>query len=65
MTERKIDKVWKCSVQWSDEEQDYVVQFPDDMLAAAGWEPGKTDVQWQENEDGSFSIVEVKKDGIK
>ena len=35
------------------------------MLAAAGWEPGKTDVQWQENEDGTYSIVEVKNDGIE
>ena len=65
MTERKIDKVWKCTVQWSDEEQDYVVQFPDDMLAAAGWEPGKTDVAWQDNGDGTYSITEVKDDGIE
>ena len=63
--EQKFDKVWKCTVEYSEELQDYVLQLPDDMLAAAGWEPGTTDVQWQENEDGSFSIVEVKEDGIK
>lgn len=65
MTEKRLDKVWKCTVEWSDEAQDYVLQLPDDMLAAAGWEPGKTDVQWQENEDGTYSIVEVKDDGIE
>ena len=65
MTDPKIDKVWKCTVEWSDEEQDYVLQLPDDMLAAAGWEPGKTDVTWQDNGDGTYSITEVKDDGIE
>ena len=65
MTEKRLDKVWKCTVEWSDEVQDYVLQLPDDMLAAAGWEPGKTDVQWQQNEDGTYSIVEVNEDGTE
>ena len=65
MTEPKIDKVWKCTVEWSEEAQDYVLQLPDDMLAAAGWEPGTTDVQWQDNGDGTYSITELKDDGIE
>ena len=65
MTEPKIDKVWKCTVEWSEEDQDFVLQLPDDMLAAAGWEPGKTDVQWQDNGDGTYSITELKDDGIE
>lgn len=64
MTEQKFEKVWKCSVEYDDEVKDFVIKLPDDMLASAGWEPG-TDVEWTENDDGSYSLTEVDKDGTK
>lgn len=38
------------------EGDDLVLQFPPEMIAELGWQPGDT-LRWIDNEDGTFTLV--------
>lgn len=47
---------WKLPVQQSDD--DYYVEFPDDLLDAANLKEGDL-VEWIDNNDGSFTLKKL------
>lgn len=58
--ESKEDKVvkWKLPVEVDDASGDYYIQFPDDLLEAANLKEGDQ-VEWVDNNDGSFTLKKV------
>jgi antitoxin component of MazEF toxin-antitoxin module len=52
------DKVkrWVLPVEVSDDLEDYVVTFPDDLLEAANLKEGDQ-IEWQDQGDGSFKLI--------
>jgi hypothetical protein len=58
-------KKWVLPVEVSDDLEDYVVTFPDDLLEAANLKEGDQ-VEWIDNGDDSYTLkkVEVKTNGI-
>lgn len=57
MIEEKMS--WILEVQEDPETGDAILQFPPDLLEAAGWKEGDT-LEWKDNGDGSWSLI--KKD---
>jgi len=62
LVKQSKDKVvkWQLSVQVDGLTGECYVNFPDDLLEAAGLEEGDV-VKWVDNNDGSFTIVKVNK----
>ena len=56
--ELRKDKVkkWVLPVEVSDDLEDYVVTFPDDLLEAANLKEGD-EVEWIDQGDGSFKMI--------
>lgn len=54
MNEGKMS--WTLEVQEDPETGDAILQFPPDLLDAAGWKDGDT-LEWKDNGDGSWSLV--------
>jgi hypothetical protein len=47
---------WVLETQEDPETGDVYIEFPPDLLANLGWKEGDV-LDWQENEDGSWSIT--------
>lgn len=47
---------WVLTVESDSEDEDsLVLNFPDDLLASVGWQPGDV-IEWLEQEDGSWLL---------
>ena len=57
----KTDKVikWVLPVEVSDDLEDYIVTFPDDLLEAANLKEGDC-IEWIDNNDGSFTLKKIE-----
>jgi len=51
---------WTVTVE-QDENGELLLPFPPDLLSQMGWSEG-TDLFWIDNENGTFSLKEKKKD---
>lgn len=51
-------KRWITTVQEDPETGDAVIEFPDDLLAAVGWQEGDT-LNWKVEEDGTCILTKV------
>ena len=49
-------KTWVLPVEVSDDLEDYVITFPDDLLKAANLKEGDQ-IEWVDNHDGSFKMI--------
>ncbi len=54
MNEEKMS--WTLEVQEDPDTGDAILQFPPDLLDAAGWKEGDT-LEWKDNGDGSWSLI--------
>lgn len=54
MAKRKKQDSWVLDVE-EDENGDAVIQFPEDLLAKAGWQEGDC-LQWRDLGDGTWSL---------
>jgi hypothetical protein len=52
-------RTWTLEVQEDPDTGDAILQFPEDLLATAGWQEGDT-LEWKDLGDGSWSLT--KKD---
>lgn len=43
-------------VKYDSDSDEYVLQFPDDVIESVRWQMGDT-LEWTENGDGSFTIT--------
>ena len=52
-----VDRVvkWILPVEVSDDEEDYVINLPDDLLEQAGWKENDI-LEWIDNNDGTFIL---------
>ena len=44
-----------ATVVYDSDSDEYVLQFPDDIIERVGWQSGDT-LLWAENDDGSFTL---------
>ena len=51
------ERTWVLEVQ-EDDNGDAIIQFPDDAMAAAGWQEGDS-ISWLSNNDGSYTLTKV------
>ena len=51
---KKKNKSWVLEVQ-EDEQGEKLIEWPEDLLAEAGWKEGDVLV-WSDNKDGSWSL---------
>ena len=54
MTEK--NKSWTLYVQEDPDSGDMILEFNDEILAAAGWTTGDV-IVWTDNEDGSWTLT--------
>jgi hypothetical protein len=50
------NKTWTVEVQEDPESGDAIIQFPEDLLEAAGWQEGDV-LNWRDLGDGSWSLT--------
>lgn len=55
-----VANTWIVTVE-QDENGELLLPFPPDLLSQMGWSEG-TDLFWIDNENGTFSLEEKKKD---
>jgi hypothetical protein len=55
VTERQDCNSWTLTVEEDPETGDAILQFPPDLLEAAGWEEGDT-LEWKDRGDGSWLL---------
>jgi hypothetical protein len=55
------NKTYTVELEEDTETGDLLLPFPAELLAQMGWAPG-TELWWEDNNDGSFSIREKKED---
>ena len=44
-----------ATVEYDPDSDEYVLQFPDDIIESVGWQSGDT-LEWTENSNGSFTL---------
>lgn len=49
-----MNKTWTLDVK-QHEDGDFFIEFPDEVLEGAGWNPGDT-IEWIDNKDGSWTL---------
>jgi hypothetical protein len=54
-----MTKSWTLEVQ-QQEDGEYFIEFPDDVLQEAGWKEGDV-VGWSDNGDGSWTLKKLDK----
>lgn len=54
-----VDNNWTVHIEQDEQTGELLLPFPPDLLAQMGWAPG-TELWWEDNNDGSFSIREKK-----
>jgi hypothetical protein len=58
--DRKVkENNWIVELEEDIETGELLLPFPQDLLAQMGWAPG-TELWWEDNNDGSFSIKQKK-----
>ena len=57
-----MTKSWTLEVQ-QQEDGEYFIEFPDDVLQEAGWKEGDV-VGWSDNGDGSWTLKKLDKNHI-
>jgi bifunctional DNA-binding transcriptional regulator/antitoxin component of YhaV-PrlF toxin-antitoxin module len=50
-----MDKSWTLEVKEDPENGDSILEFPDDLMEAAGWKEGDT-LEWIDNKDGTWTM---------
>ncbi len=55
VTERQNRNTWTLTVEEDPESGDAILQFPPDLLEAAGWKEGDT-LEWKDQGDGSWLL---------
>jgi hypothetical protein len=55
VTERQDRNSWTLTVEEDPETGDAILQFPPDLLEAAGWKEGDT-LEWKDRGDGSWLL---------
>lgn len=55
---------WTLDVKHDQETDDHIIELPEDLMAAAGWNVGD-DIEWIDNKDGSWSMKKIKKSNKK
>lgn len=55
---------WTLEVEEDPNTGDLVLPFPPDLLANMGWKEGDT-LKWEDNGDGSFSLINLNQSGKK
>lgn len=59
-----MTKRWTTTVQEDPETGDAVIEFPDDLLAAVGWQEGDV-IKWTVDEDGTCILTKVESTDAK
>ena len=44
-----------AKIEYDSDSDEYVLQFPDDIIKSVGWQSGDT-LEWTENSNGSFTL---------
>ena len=50
-----MNKTWTLEIKEDPENGDAILEFPDDLMADAGWKEGDT-LEWIDNKDGSWTM---------
>ena len=50
-----MNKSYTLEVKYNDEEDDYYIQFTDEMLEEIGWKIGD-EIVWKDNKNGTFTL---------
>jgi bifunctional DNA-binding transcriptional regulator/antitoxin component of YhaV-PrlF toxin-antitoxin module len=53
-----MTKTWTLEVKQMMVTDDYYIEFPDEMLKEAGWQPGDT-LKWTDRGDGSWTLSKI------
>ena len=51
-------KSWTLEVKQMIDDGDHFIEFPEEMLKEAGWEPGDI-LKWTDRGDGSWSLAKI------
>lgn len=55
---------WTLDVQHDEETDETFIQLPDDLMLATGWNLGD-DLEWIDNEDGTWTMKKIEKNDDK
>lgn len=53
---------WTITVELDEETGDLILPLPKDLLESKGWKEGD-ELEWIDNQDGSWTLEKVEKDG--
>lgn len=50
-----MSKTYTLDVKYNEEEDDYYIQFTDEILEQVGWKAGDM-ISWKDNKDGTYTL---------
>lgn len=53
-----MSKTWTLEVKQMIDDGDHYIEFPDEVMAEAGWKPGDT-LKWTDRGDGTWSLKKL------
>lgn len=57
-----MSKTWTLEVKQMIDDGDHFIEFPEEMLKEAGWQPGDT-LKWTDRGDGSWTLSKIEEGG--
>ena len=55
---KNMSKTWTLEVKQMIDDGDHFIEFPEEVMKEAGWEPGDT-LKWTDNGDGSWILSKI------